>query len=184
MKTILPLEAHFHPLMVVDTFPLIDEVMNNRSHFGDLTFRQDHPLSSHKNTQTIYLRSCPGKDYDAITNSLEVEEYPAWELMPNTAKAAQAIADAVEGRLARVLVIALAPDGVIKPHVDDGTYAHRTERFHLPILTNPGAFLEAAGDIKHLPAGVVWWFDKHVMHSGANFGTTTRVHLVVDVFHD
>lgn len=72
------------------------------------------------------------------------------------------------------------PNGMTRVHDDGNEVWRRTVRIHVPIVTNPGAFLIAEGMAKHLDVGEVWTFDNQSQHSVIN-GDTVRVHMIFDV---
>jgi hypothetical protein len=79
-----------------------------------------------------------------------------------------------------VMVNRLKPEAVVKPHKDIGA---EVERWHLPVLTNPGAYWwdEREGEI-HMEAGF-WWgpVPYSILHSVGNEGSSERVHIIVDL---
>jgi hypothetical protein len=56
-----------------------------------------------------------------------------------------------------------------------------TARFHLPIMTNPGAEALLDGDLFRLETGSVFLFNNGCIHSARNSGCDTRYHLVWDM---
>lgn len=148
------------------------------------TWRQDHPDSPHRDSETIYLRMPPGP----VTPELVFEQIgnerwlPAEGLSPLVDIVVRQIERLLGGQLARVMLVKLKPGGRIAPHADTGSYADATERYHAVIRTNPGAVLEVGPEVLNLPAGTVWWLDKHAEHSGRNVGPTDRIHLIVDLY--
>ncbi len=58
------------------------------------------------------------------------------------------------------------------------------DRIHLPIITNPYAYLVSITDnhLHHIPAtGEIWHMDTGKIHVAANWGARTRVHLNIRV---
>jgi hypothetical protein len=58
------------------------------------------------------------------------------------------------------------------------------DRIHLPIITNPHAYLVNISDnnLHHIPAtGEIWHMDTSKVHVAANWGSRTRVHLNIRV---
>lgn len=53
-------------------------------------------------------------------------------------------------------------------------------RFHLPIITNPGAIMMADGDHFHFDRGNVYLFNNGCVHGAENAGEQIRAHLVWD----
>lgn len=172
---------HIRPIGHMDVAPLILAAREDAERFGDLTFRQATPGSPHRDTETIYLRMPPEISFESIFEGMEVVDYHAH---PVFHAAVWALAGLVGAKPARAMVIDLKAGGVITPHIDEGGYALATERWHLPIVTNPSAWLMAGGEKAHLQPGTVYWFDKQAPHEGANEGTTGRIHLVVDTWKD
>lgn len=147
--------------------------------FADVVFRQIAPGSPHPDTETIYLRMPPVISRETVFESVDVVDCPMMQ-EPAFRDAVAAVARLAGGAAARAMIVKLKPGGRIAPHVDEGAYAAATRRFHLPIATNPLAWLESGGERLALPAGTLWWFDKHALHSGGNDGAADRIHLIVD----
>jgi hypothetical protein len=145
----------------------------------EVTFRQEHALSPHKKTESIYLRW--PKDYSAYAAlyARDFEDKPALRI-----KSFNKLLLDVEfliGKTAeRAMIVRLLPDGHISPHIDQGPYAAATDRFHLAIETNQKSWLTAGAETLNLLPGEVYWFDKHALHSAGNAGKTARTHLIVD----
>lgn len=72
------------------------------------------------------------------------------------------------------------PGGITRVHDDQHEMYQRAMRIHVPIITNPGAFLLSEGRSKHFAVGETWTFDNQAPHSVVN-GDTQRVHLIIDV---
>jgi GNAT superfamily N-acetyltransferase len=174
---------NFRQVCEIDPAPLASALADHGGMFNDLTWRQDHPASPHPDTETIYLRMPAEITLDTVFHGTEEVEYPAWGIGP-LRDAAERLAAHVGGKLGRVMVIKLKPGGRIKEHIDQGSYAAATDRYHLPITTNDRAWLRAGDETVSMPAGSVFWFNKHELHDGANDGDTDRVHLVVDVYRE
>lgn len=161
--------------------PLLEALDANRHRFREITARQDHPESPHRKTESIFLRGPSELTIEAVQGSLEAVDYPAWEVDAFRG-AAEEVSAAIGLPLARVMIVSLLPGGVISPHPDGGVYAEATERFHIPLETNPKAWLMVEDEWLSMAPGSVWWFAKHKLHCGANQGDTPRVHLIVDLF--
>jgi hypothetical protein len=54
-------------------------------------------------------------------------------------------------------------------------------RFHLPIVTNPEAYVLLDGDLFHLQEGRLYFFNNGCIHSAINDGETDCFHLVWDM---
>ncbi len=72
------------------------------------------------------------------------------------------------------------PNGITRGHSDEDQFWERTVRIHVPIVTNPGAFLLCKQMAIHMRVGEVWSFDNQQWHSVVN-GDAERVHMLFDV---
>jgi quercetin dioxygenase-like cupin family protein len=146
--------------------------------FTVMTQRQS--IGPHTDTESIFLRWPTVPSLENIMDGFERTDYPAL-----TIEGFARLLREVEGRIGRpaerAMIIRLKPGGKIGEHIDQGLYADCTHRFHVPLVTNPAAWLNSGEETAHLEAGVLYLFNKHVPHSGANDGDSPRVHLVVDV---
>jgi hypothetical protein len=170
---------HFRYIGTVDPAPLVNAAIRYSGQFAEDTWRQDFPGSPHQDSESIYLRMPSEISVDSIFNSLEVSNLP---LMRDYAfaDACKAISLMTIATVKRVMLVKLKAGGKVTPHIDQGAYAEATERYHLPVITNPDCLMTSGDETVHLPAGEVWWFDKHALHSVVNNGPD-RIHLIVDV---
>jgi quercetin dioxygenase-like cupin family protein len=145
-------------------------------------WRNSMPHLPRRDTESIFIRQQPGsRPRDALHQLASVAtQYHQGPL----SLAVEAIYQHTQGRPARAMLVRLRPSGVIEPHTDEGTYAEATTCFHLPIVTNPGAWMEVDGNRYHLTAGTVFAVDKHALHSAGNDGDEATISLVVDVHPD
>lgn len=80
----------------------------------------------------------------------------------------------------------MSPSGGLSPHEEHlawrkGRRYYFRARFHLPIETNPGAEVLLDGDLLHLEAGNIYFFNNGCIHAASNTGDTQRFHLVWDM---
>jgi hypothetical protein len=170
---------HFRRIGTVDVAPLVDLLPRLEECWAWNTLRQDAPGSPQHDTECIYLRMPVVVDAATIFDSLSVVD---WAPMPHMVL--QMLIDCV-GVLAqlppaRVMLTRLKYRGVIDRHIDQGRYADLTERFHVPIISNPGNLMHCGDEGLAMVAGDVVWFDKHAEHWCENLLPETRVHLIVD----
>ena len=78
--------------------------------------------------------------------------------------------------------------------LDPGTFLHEHRdfvylenvpryRLHMPLITNDQAFITSPGLNVHFKKGYLWKLDpKQTIHSACNFGTTPRIHLMIDCY--
>jgi hypothetical protein len=88
----------------------------------------------------------------------------------------------------RYMIVRLAkldPGGALWEHRDyqDLTRASR-HRIHVPLVTNPDAYLVCDGGRFHMSLGSAWTFRPISAHAACNAGTKARVHLILDVYDD
>ncbi|MDM4771752.1 aspartyl/asparaginyl beta-hydroxylase domain-containing protein [Solimonas sp. SE-A11] len=74
----------------------------------------------------------------------------------------------------------VAAQGVSLSHVDNAREWQDNYRIHVPVFTNPGAFIVAQDRSLHFGLGSAWSFDNSQPHGLVN-GDAARVHLLMDV---
>lgn len=75
----------------------------------------------------------------------------------------------------------LEPGAKIHPHRDlTGAALNNRIRFHVPVVTNPGVEFVVDGERVRMTPGDLWCLDTSYLHSVANTGDETRVHIVVE----
>ena len=175
--------THVLPIAHLDTFALLASLYARREAFNDETLRQAYPGSPHRDTRTIFLRGpeqpTPARWFEDVLHV----DYPA---LANWPEATAVLAEIgwhlpLGAVLDKAMIVELKPGGVIAWHTDEGHYAELHDRYHLPLVTNPGAFLLSGGEQVHVPVGLLTRFDNRVLHSAVNDGRTPRIHLIVDV---
>ena len=169
-------------LFQYDTAPILAMLPELEHAWQEETWRATIPFSPHKDSESIFIRRQPGSRPRDVLHQLAsmATQYHQGPL----SLAVEAICSHVQGRPARAMLARLRPGGVIEPHTDEGIYAEATTRFHLPLITSPGAWLEVDGTRYHLSAGTVYAFDKHVPHCGGNDGDEPRIHMIIDAHPD
>lgn len=166
----------------LDVQPLLDALAARPELWGEITIRQHYPGSAHKDTEAIFLRGpyqFTFRDYMMDTTAYD---YPAMDalsaqLVPLVRPVLQQLGVT---ELGYVMLVRLAPGGVIKPHVDEGAYADHYSRLHLALTGEPGATLTAGDETQHFAPGECWWFNHKVRHSAVNDSDQPRIHLIID----
>lgn len=109
-----------------------------------------------------------------------------YRLVPLTETQTEAARNALDGIVPgpwwQARIIAIKPGGIIHLHSDplpDGR--QKAVRYHVVLKTNPYCWNYHNGDIQRLELGGVYTMDESVEHASVNWGTTARVHLVIDV---
>lgn len=156
-------------------------IADNAHHFDDHTFRQDHPGSAHCDTETLYLRMPPWITEVGMFEDLSCVDWPLMSVT-HFRRAVREIAILACAAPARAMIVRLRAGGRIKPHIDQGTYAERTDRYHFAITSNPDCVMQVGTTCVSAAPGEVWFFDKHLPHAVFNLGDAARDHLIVDVW--
>jgi quercetin dioxygenase-like cupin family protein len=171
--------AHFFKLGEVDVDRAEHVLGLFPAMWSKISFRQEHPLSPHKDTSSIYLR-WPA-DFTAY-GALHARDSEDKEPLRIKAFAAllRDVENTLDRRAERAMFVKLCPGGRITPHIDQGLHAEATNRYHIAIASNVRAWLRVEDTVKTIPPGEVWFFNKHAMHSAGNDGPTDRIHLIVD----
>jgi len=155
--------------------------------WDEITVRQDHPGSYHKDTQTIYLIGPVAFTVQDVYCNLGLMNYPHFadfeqDLESLSTSIIQA-AHLTQG--GRVMLVKLKPGGFIHLHVDEGPYAEHFSRFHIPIVTNKRCSLAVQNNHQEtemalMGEGELWWFNHRTHHMAHNGGSEDRVHLIID----
>jgi len=90
------------------------------------------------------------------------------------------IMQALSATWGRCRLMGLEPGAIVPEHVDIHYYWRTHFRIHIPVVTNPQVEFTCDGTTINMKAGECWLLDSFFMHSVANRGTETRVHLVLD----
>lgn len=166
--------------------PLLDKLDSQPELWGRITDRQNYPGSAHKDTETIYLRwakdrSLMGGFFDLTQEDhFETIEALAPEVFRLTQTAIVNITGMVpwDTKVGRVILTKMKPNGRITPHVDEGPYADRYDRFHVCLK---GVSTFGCGEsVQQMKPGQVWWFNHKLQHSVINH-EGDRIHLIIDL---
>jgi hypothetical protein len=131
-------------------------------------------------TCSLLGRSADARDGD-VADAAEPLITDALEKLPVTRKFIEDLGlRYMMARLAR-----LDPDGALWEHKDyqDLSCVPR-QRIHLPLDTNPDAYLVSGGQRFHMGLASVQTFRPTTAHGACNAGTRSRVHLILDVYED
>jgi hypothetical protein len=131
-------------------------------------------------TCSLLGRSADARDGE-VTDAVAPMVTDALEKLPVTRKLIEDMGlQYMMARLAR-----LDPDGALWEHKDYQDLCRvPRQRIHLPLDTNPDAFLVSGGQRFHMGLGSVQTFYPTTAHGACNAGTRSRVHLILDVHED
>ena len=167
----------------LDTSAIVAEIERRPEAWHADTSRQEN-LRCQRHTLSIPLRSArrdageeetPTKDVHGSAKTRMAENFPRTvELCEETAKA-------LDAWLARAMIVALAPQRTVLPHIDTGAYYAVRDRLHLVLLSPDGSTLHAGGETVTMQEDELWAFDNKVRHSAENPGDVPRIHLIFDI---
>lgn len=85
--------------------------------------------------------------------------------------------------MGRIMLIELAPRGVVKLHVDPLDYFVMYSRFHIPFKTNPGVVFNGGPETpdEHMPQQHLCQLNNRLPHRLENNSDQSRIHLLVDI---
>lgn len=110
---------------------------------------------------------------EANPRKIGEEDFIDWQ--PNT-HVLQSIANDLNIRdHGRVRMLMMTPNSTYSLHHDPDLW-----RVHIPLITNPSAFMFVDGKMWHLPIGNAYLVKVEHHHLALNAGTQNRVHIVFD----
>lgn len=161
--------------------PLSGALKRQPELWGEITGRQDHPASPHKDTECVFLRWCKNLDVQSVFTEIPAFDFPAMgklreahELINYTIRRVSAL------QLGRVLIVSLRPGGVITPHADEGAYADYYERFHIVLKSEYGNVFQCDEELVEMKTGELWCFNHKTEHTVRNLSDQPRLHMIID----
>lgn len=176
---------NFQPIAIIDTVPLLNQVLRQPHLWKADTYLRDYPQGPFGDTETIFLRFPP-----ASVTELERGEKDQHECvwmdgslhLPAARPLIFGLMAKVEGeRLGRVMINKLAPGGRVFPHADTPAHADYWDRYHVVLQSGPGCNFRTGDETVHMPTGQVWWFQNALEHEVINNSADDRIHMIVDI---
>lgn len=166
----------------VDITPLLEEIDNVPSAWGQLTGRQDKiPVQSE--ARAIPLRGLRKSKIEGRARR-DVHETRSTTMSRNFPKIMQFIRDVakeMDAELGRAKIALLPPGAKVHPHIDRGDYYLRRDRYHLVLQTETGNYLAAGKEQTSMQKGELWWFNNKLPHEAFNGSQSDRIHLIFDL---
>jgi len=129
--------------------------------------------------QVLSLRSPGGKD-SIIPDLNGEDEYADTENM-TFFPSVKNLLDSLHCPVMSVRFLNLKTGAIIKPHRDAELAFERGEaRLHFPVFTNPEVEFYVEDDRVVMNEGECWYINANLPHRVANYGTSDRIHLVID----
>ena len=181
--TLDPAARFVHIAAGLDTAPLLAEVEAEQGRWFDDTSRQ-RKVRCQRDTLNIFLRAARKPLPPGARNANDVHETRTMRAaanFPEILSFCRRVASLQEGELGRVALVALLPQGWVRPHTDFGAYYRIRDRFHLVLRSAGGSALTAGGQAVVMREGELWAFDNKVRHEARNPSDERRIHLIFDV---
>ena len=167
----------------VDVTPFLSELAADPEMWLANTSRQ-RKVGCQRDTQNIFLRVAKKPLPPGARNANNVHGSRVTRVasrFPTALAFCQRIANLQGGELGRATLVALQPQGWVRPHVDAGAYYRIRDRFHLVLRSPEGSPLTARDETVVMREGELWAFDNKSEHDARNPADAPRVHLIFDV---
>lgn len=169
----------------LDVWPLLRVLDQRPDLWSHFTGRQEAPGSAHHDTRCIVVLGPQEPTAAAWFNDLDAVGWSPLPVVHDALAAllwplAQAIRLSGPEDLGRVMIVELAPGGVIDPHADEGAYAEHYSRFHIVLSSAAGNWFSCGIETVWMQSGDAWWFDHQLVHSVRNDSASPRIHVIVD----
>ena len=167
----------------LDVSPLLSELDAASEMWLADTSRQ-RKIRCQRDTRNIFLRVAKKPLPAGARNANDVHESRiarAAAKFPHALAFCERIAKLQRGELGRATLVALQPQGWVRPHVDAGDYYRIRDRFHLVLQSPGGSLLTAGEESVVMQEGELWVFDNKSRHNARNPSDAPRVHMIFDV---
>ena len=128
----------------------------------------------HRDAGAVFLRGFAPKEGDK-----PIEDRPVLSDLPY---AREIIETRFGSRPLRCLMARLAGGGVVTEHTDVGPYFERTIRIHVPIISNPRAWMVCNRLCYVMAPGEAWALNNSTLHAVWNDSSAPRTHMICDYF--
>ncbi len=177
----------------MQNFKLVANTINTKFILGELDAQEQMWLANtsrqknvycQRHTRNIFLRVAKKPLPRGEKNANNVQESvtaSAAVNFPYTLEFCENLANTIHGKLGRVMLVALAPNSQVYPHVDHGKYYRIRDRYHLVITSPTGSPLSAGTETAVMREGELWVFNNKIEHSAINTSNQHRIHLIFDI---
>jgi len=131
-------------------------------------------IAVHRDAGAVFLRGYAPKEGDK-----PIEDRPVLDSLPY---ARQIIETRFGSRPLRCLMARLAGGGIVTEHTDVGPYFERTIRIHVPVISNPRAWMVCNKLCYVMAPGEAWALNNSTMHAVLNDCAEPRTHMICDYF--
>lgn len=141
---------------------------------ADIWNSQGGRVAVHRDAGAVFLRGYAPKEGDK-----PIEDRPALDFLPY---AREIIETMFGSKPSRCLMARLAGGGIVTQHIDIGAYFDRTIRIHVPVVSNPRAWMVCNGLSYVMAPGEAWALNNSTMHAVWNDCAEPRTHMICDYF--
>ena len=128
----------------------------------------------------VSLRSLGGRTQNILPLAAQEQGYQNTPLLEKCSYF-KSIIDSFECNIEAVRLLRLAPDSIIKEHIDAKLgYEFGDFRWHIPIQSNSKAIFYSCGEPFHMSVGELWYLNASQPHAVENLGDNDRIHLIID----
>lgn len=153
--------------------------------WNNLPFRTFYEDSPHKGIDDIFFRFCdPDKSLVDLDKPYGFHWYPEAEEVPQILPIVSAVADLAEASLddvGIVLMTRISPNGVCKPHIDQGFHAREYDKYLVQIQGSPEQYFCFHGATVAPRTAEVWKFENTIPHWVVNASPVDRISLIVGI---
>ena len=148
-----------------------------------LDLSRQRMIKVQRDTETIFLRRPPRRDGSTLPleDVHETTRTRTSHLYPEIMRFIELFAAENQRSIGRAMLVKLKPGGRVHPHIDEGEYYSRRDRFHLVIASPEGSIMICDGERTLMNEGELWWFDNKKLHESHNASNVDRVHLIFDL---
>lgn len=176
-------ESNFYLLrQSLNILPFVNELFENINLWSVDTDRQDK-IFVQAETQTIYLRKAVLSSADSLI-TCDIHKSAVTEnavRFPLILGWVNRFCEEVSGKLGRVLIVRLKPNGRVYRHIDSGEYYRVRDRFHLVLQSEVGSIFICEEEKVVMREGELWWFNNKKRHEVINPSDSWRTHLIFDI---
>ena len=132
------------------------------------------------NWEVLALRSPGGMENQIIPDLMNETGFANTSLMGRFSSV-QKLIENLDCPVLSVRLLNLKTGAEIKPHRDQCLCFEKGEvRIHIPVFTNPFVQFFIEDECIEMKEGETWYINANGVHNVSNFGSTDRIHLVID----
>jgi len=160
----------------------IKDMVNSFNEEWDFDISRQQRYQTHRNTKCISLIKMSyewtkGKKVEMVSDIDFLDEKPKETVNSIISD----LENKIGGKAVRFEIINMDPSSRIRSHKDRSDIGYLARRIHIPVITNPGAIFNVAGQQMHMLEGGAYEINNIKWHSVFNMSNENRVHIIVDI---